>query len=290
AGRDRAPAGGLRRRDGDQQPAGRPDHGDPGTAPGAARALGRRPAEAAALEDDHRGLPVGHGPVPPVPTGDRGRRLQGYRRRREGLVPRAAPARAVAVAVHRVHDPARHGHVSGRRGDPGPGPGQPVRRSARRPYRHKVHVMNRVLVAEDLYLLRDGLVHLLQAHGFEVVAAVESGPELLKGLLELRPDVSIVDVRLPPTLTDEGLQASLEARKKVPGLPILVLSQHVEQLYARELLADGSGGIGYLLKDRVFNAEQFIDAVRRVAAGGTAMDPEVISKLLASNAKNEPLA
>ncbi|MFI6500008.1 response regulator [Nonomuraea typhae] len=151
-------------------------------------------------------------------------------------------------------------------------------------------MLNRVLIAEDLYLLRDGLVHLLQAHGFTVVGAVESGPELLKALLELRPDVSVVDVRLPPTLTDEGLQAALEARRQVPGLPILVLSQHVEQLYARELLADGSGGIGYLLKDRVFNAEQFVDAVRRVAAGGTAMDPEVISKLLASNARNEPLA
>ena len=88
----------------------------------------------------------------------------------------------------------------------------------------------RVLIAEDLYLLREGLVHLLQAHGFQVVAAVESGPGLLKGLLELRPDVSIVDVRLPPTLTDEGLQAALAARKKVPGLPILVLSQHVQLL------------------------------------------------------------
>jgi DNA-binding NarL/FixJ family response regulator len=151
-------------------------------------------------------------------------------------------------------------------------------------------MLNRVLVAEDLYLLRDGLVHLLQAHGFTVVGAVETGPELLKALVELRPDVSIVDVRLPPTFTDEGLQAALTARKKVPGLPILVLSQHVEQLYARELLADGSGAIGYLLKDRVFNAEQFVDAVRRVAGGGTAMDPEVIAKLLASNARHEPVA
>ncbi|MFI9552223.1 response regulator [Nonomuraea endophytica] len=151
-------------------------------------------------------------------------------------------------------------------------------------------MLNRVLIAEDLYLLRDGLVRLLQAHDFTVVGAVETGPELLKALIELRPDVSVVDVRLPPTLTDEGLKASLEARRKIPGLPILVLSQHVEQLYARELLADGSGGIGYLLKDRVFNADQFVDAVRRVAAGGTAMDPEVISKLLASNARNEPLA
>ncbi len=147
----------------------------------------------------------------------------------------------------------------------------------------------RVVLAEDLYLLRDGLVHLLQAHGFEIAAAVESGPELLKALIEERPDVSVVDVRLPPTFTDEGLQAALAARRRIPGLPVLVLSQHVEQLYARELLADGSGGVGYLLKDRVFNADQFVDALRRVAAGGTAMDPEVIAKLLASKARNEPL-
>jgi DNA-binding NarL/FixJ family response regulator len=148
----------------------------------------------------------------------------------------------------------------------------------------------RVVLAEDLYLLRDGLTHLLTAHGFEVVAAVSSGPELVKAFDEMAPDVAIVDVRLPPTFTDEGLQAALAARRKVPGLPVLVLSQHVEQLYARELLADGAGAIGYLLKDRVLNSDQFIDAVRRVAAGGTAMDPEVISKLLASNARHEPLA
>lgn len=148
----------------------------------------------------------------------------------------------------------------------------------------------RVVLAEDLYLLRDGLTHLLTAHGFDVVAAVSSGPELVKALDEQQPDVAIVDVRLPPTFTDEGLQAALEARRKVPGLPVLVLSQHVEQLYARELLADGAGSIGYLLKDRVLNSDQFIDAVRRVAEGGTAMDPEVISKLLASNARNEPVA
>ncbi|WP_055480332.1 response regulator [Sphaerimonospora mesophila] len=148
----------------------------------------------------------------------------------------------------------------------------------------------RVVLAEDLHLLREGLVHLLRAHGFDVVAAVESGPDLLEALIRDRPDVAVVDVRLPPTFTDEGLQAALAARERIPGLPILVLSQHVEQLYARELLADGSGGIGYLLKDRVFNGEQFVDAVRRVAAGGTAMDPEVIAKLLASNARNEPLS
>jgi DNA-binding NarL/FixJ family response regulator len=148
----------------------------------------------------------------------------------------------------------------------------------------------RVVLAEDLYLLRDGLTHLLQAHGFEIVAAVATGPELLAALLEHRPDVAVVDVRLPPTQTDEGLQAALAARRQVPGLPVLVLSQHVEQLYARELLADGTGAVGYLLKDRVFDADQFIAAVRQVAAGGTAMDPTVIAKLLTPKTTNAPLA
>ncbi len=139
----------------------------------------------------------------------------------------------------------------------------------------------RVVLAEDLYLLREGLKQLLTAHGFEIVAAVDNGPDLLRALLAERPDVAVVDVRLPPTQTDEGLQAALAARREIPGLPVLVLSQHVERLYARELLADGTGGVGYLLKDRVFNADQFVDAVRRVAAGGTAMDPDVIAKLFA---------
>ncbi|MDX3381123.1 response regulator transcription factor [Streptomyces niveiscabiei] len=139
----------------------------------------------------------------------------------------------------------------------------------------------RVVLAEDLFLLRDGLVRLLEAFGFEIAAAVETGPELEQALRELKPDVAVVDVRLPPTLTDEGLQCALRARRERPGFPVLVLSQHVEQLYARELLADGTGGVGYLLKDRVFDAEQFVDAVRRVAAGGTAMDPQVIRQLLA---------
>jgi DNA-binding NarL/FixJ family response regulator len=147
----------------------------------------------------------------------------------------------------------------------------------------------RVVLAEDLALLREGLVSLLEAHNFEIAAAVDNGPSLVKALLDHRPDVAVVDVRLPPSFTDEGLQAALEARRQVPGLPILVLSQYVEQLYARELLADGSGGIGYLLKDRVFDAAQFVDSVRRVAAGGTAMDPEVISRLVASNTRREPL-
>jgi DNA-binding NarL/FixJ family response regulator len=147
----------------------------------------------------------------------------------------------------------------------------------------------RVVVAEDLFLLRDGLVRLLEAHGFEVLEAVDNGPSLLRALTAQRPDVAVVDVRLPPSFTDEGLQAALEARRQVPGLPVLVLSQYVEQLYEREMLADGSGGIGYLLKDRVFNTDQFIDAVRRVAAGGTAMDPEVISRLLRRTGRDERL-
>ncbi|GIH19268.1 response regulator transcription factor [Rugosimonospora africana] len=148
----------------------------------------------------------------------------------------------------------------------------------------------RVVLAEDLHILRDGLVILLEAHGFSIAAAVDNGPDLRRALAEHRPDVAVVDVRLPPTFTDEGLQAALRARQDIPGLPVLVLSQHVEQLYARELLADGAGAIGYLLKDRVLNAEQFIDAVRRVAAGGTAMDPEVIAKLLTAGTRNAPLA
>ncbi|MEU9240472.1 response regulator transcription factor [Streptomyces sp. NPDC048385] len=147
----------------------------------------------------------------------------------------------------------------------------------------------RVVLAEDLFLLRDGLVRLLEAYGFEIAAAVESGPELSRALADLEPDVAVVDVRLPPTHTDEGLQCALRARRARPGLPVLVLSQHVEQLYARELLADGTGGVGYLLKDRVFDAEQFVDAVRRVAAGGTAMDPQVIQQLLSRRADDRPL-
>jgi DNA-binding NarL/FixJ family response regulator len=139
----------------------------------------------------------------------------------------------------------------------------------------------RVVIAEDQFLLRDGLARLLQAHGLTVVAAVDNGDELLTAIVGTEPDIAIVDVRLPPTFTDEGLRAALAARRERPGLPVLVLSQYVEQLYARELLASGSGGIGYLLKDRVLDSAQFTTAVRQVAAGGTAMDPEVIARLLA---------
>jgi DNA-binding NarL/FixJ family response regulator len=144
----------------------------------------------------------------------------------------------------------------------------------------------RVVIAEDLFLLRDGLTRMLQAHGLEIIAAVDNGTDLLAAVAKDQPDVAIVDVRLPPTFTDEGIRAALAARKTAPGLPVLVLSQYVEQLYARELLASGTGGIGYLLKDRVFDSAQFVDAVRRVAAGGTAMDPEVIARLLARNTGN----
>jgi DNA-binding NarL/FixJ family response regulator len=138
----------------------------------------------------------------------------------------------------------------------------------------------RVVIAEDLYLLRDGLTRLLGSHGIDVTAAVGAGPELLAALLTSRPDVAIVDVRLPPTFTDEGLRVAIAARQRLPGLPVLVLSQYVEQLYARELLSDRAGGVGYLLKDRVFSDDQFVEALRTVAAGGTVIDPEVIAKLL----------
>ncbi|MEV1328723.1 response regulator transcription factor [Micromonospora costi] len=141
----------------------------------------------------------------------------------------------------------------------------------------------RVVVAEDLFLLRDGLVHMLREHGFDVVAAVDNGPALLQALLTDGPDVAVVDIRLPPSFTDEGLQAALTARRQRPGLPILLLSQYVEQLYARELLADQAGAVGYLLKDRISDADQFVDSVRRVAGGGTVLDPHVISRLLRRN-------
>jgi len=145
----------------------------------------------------------------------------------------------------------------------------------------------RVVIAEDLTLLRDGLTRLLEAFDFEVVEAVDNGPALLPALLRHRPDVAIVDVRLPPTYTDEGLKAAIAARTAAPGLPVLVLSQHVEPLYARELLTDRNGGVGYLLKERISDIDQFIQAVQQVAADGTAFDPEVVTQLLA---RREPLA
>ncbi|QWF80717.1 response regulator transcription factor [Amycolatopsis sp. CA-230715] len=147
----------------------------------------------------------------------------------------------------------------------------------------------RIVVAEDLYLLREGMVRLIEAYGHEVVATAATGPETLDALLKWRPEVSVVDVRMPPTQSDEGLQAVLAARRAVPGLPVLILSQHVEQLYARELLADGASGVGYFLKESVFDADQFDDALHRVAGGGTAMDPAVITKLLSAGSSNRRL-
>jgi DNA-binding NarL/FixJ family response regulator len=147
----------------------------------------------------------------------------------------------------------------------------------------------RVVIAEDLFLLREGLASLLKEQGFDIAEAVGDGPSLLRALIEQRPDVAIVDVRLPPAHSNEGLRAALEARRQVPGLPVLILSTHVERLYARELLADQAGGVGYLLKDRVFTDEQFTDALRTVARGGTIMDPEVVSKLLARRSNQMPV-
>ncbi len=149
----------------------------------------------------------------------------------------------------------------------------------------------RVVIGEDLALLRDGLIRLFEANGCTVVAAVEDEAALREALLTVELDVAVVDVRLPPTFTDEGLRAAIDARRARPGLPIVVLSQYVEQLYARELLSGGEGAIGYLLKDRVSDVSDFVRSVRQVAAGGTVMDPEVIAALLASrSAADTPLA
>ena len=147
----------------------------------------------------------------------------------------------------------------------------------------------RIVIAEDLVLLRDGLVRLLEAHQHEVVAAVGDGPSLVRAVDEHRPDIAIVDVRLPPSQRDEGLRAALEARALVPGTPVLVLSQYVEESYAAELLADGAGAVGYLLKDRVADPSDFVAQVARVAAGGTAIDQEVVSQLLARRRADDPL-
>jgi DNA-binding NarL/FixJ family response regulator len=138
----------------------------------------------------------------------------------------------------------------------------------------------RIVLAEDSVLLREGLVRLLREAGHEIVAAVGDGPALVDAITRERPDISIVDVRMPPTHTDEGLRAAVEARRRVAGTPILVLSQYVERSYANDVLADGQGAVGYLLKDRVLDVDEFIDALGRVALGGTALDPAVVAQLL----------
>jgi DNA-binding NarL/FixJ family response regulator len=149
--------------------------------------------------------------------------------------------------------------------------------------------MLRVVIAEDAVLLREGLVRLLTEHGHDVVSTVADGPSLVEAIVAHRPDVSIVDVRMPPSHTDEGLRAAVEARRRVPGSPVLVLSQYVEVSYADDLLADRVGAVGYLLKDRVAAIAEFLDALERVAVGGTILDPEVVAQLLVRRRRDDPL-
>ena len=147
----------------------------------------------------------------------------------------------------------------------------------------------RVVIADDAVLLREGLVRLLAENGHRVVAAVGDGPSLVAAVTEHRPDVSIVDVRMPPSHTDEGLRAAVEARARIPGTPVLVLSQYVEVSYAEDLLADRRGGVGYLLKDRVAEVGEFLDALDRVARGATVLDPDVVAQLLVLRRRDDPL-
>jgi DNA-binding NarL/FixJ family response regulator len=146
----------------------------------------------------------------------------------------------------------------------------------------------RVVIAEDLALLRDGLTRLLRDNGIEVVAAVGDADALVHAVTLEQPDIAIVDIRLPPSFRDEGVRAALELRQRNPNTAILVVSQYVELTYATELLSDGRGGVGYLLKDRIMDVAEFVDAVRRVAAGGTALDPEVVAQLF-SRQRSGPL-
>ena len=141
----------------------------------------------------------------------------------------------------------------------------------------------RVVIAEDAAMMREGLTRLLTDRGHEVCAAVSDGAALLAAVARHRPDVTVVDIRMPPTHTDEGLRAALELRDRYPGTGVLVFSQYIETRYASELLAGGAAGVGYLLKDRVADVAEFADSLARVAAGGTALDPEVVSQLLAAS-------
>jgi DNA-binding NarL/FixJ family response regulator len=139
----------------------------------------------------------------------------------------------------------------------------------------------RLVLAEDHALLRAGLIQLLEGNGFSILHAVDNAPDLATALLDPEAEAAVVDVRLPPTHTDEGLSAAIAVRAARPGFPVMVLSQYVERLYARELLASGEGAVGYLLKDRVSDVAEFVDGVRRVAAGGTVLDPEVVASIMA---------
>jgi DNA-binding NarL/FixJ family response regulator len=148
----------------------------------------------------------------------------------------------------------------------------------------------RVVIAEDAVLLREGLIRLLTEHDAEIVAAVGDGDALIEAVMRERPDVSIVDVRMPPTFRDEGLKAAIELRRRIPDTPILVFSQYVEERYAAELLEGGTRGIGYLLKDRVADVRDFVHAVRQVAGGGTILDPEVVAQLVTRRRQDDRLS
>jgi DNA-binding NarL/FixJ family response regulator len=147
----------------------------------------------------------------------------------------------------------------------------------------------RVVIAEDAAVLREGLAELLASRGFEVVAAVADAEALRVAVAADPPDVAVVDIRMPPTHTDEGLRAAIDLRRRFPGLGVLVFSQYIETRYAAELLADRSDGVGYLLKDRVAHVGEFVAAVERVAAGGTALDPEVVTQLMAASRRTDRL-
>jgi DNA-binding NarL/FixJ family response regulator len=147
-----------------------------------------------------------------------------------------------------------------------------------------------VIVAEDSVLLREGIARLLSEHGFEVVGQAGDAEDLLRKVGAHKPDVAVVDIRMPPTNTDDGLRAALRIREDHPDTGVLVLSAYVEEAYALELLADSAAGLGYLLKDRVADVDGFVEAVRRVAEGGSALDPEVVSRLLGRTRRDDPLA
>ena len=147
----------------------------------------------------------------------------------------------------------------------------------------------RVVVADDSVLLREGVVRLLEENDFEVVAPAGDAEDLIRKVKAHKPDVAVVDIRMPPTNTDDGLRAALEIRSALPDTGVLVLSQYVEEGYALDLVGDSAGGVGYLLKDRVADVERFVDSVRRVADGGSALDPEVVSQLVGRARRDDPL-
>jgi DNA-binding NarL/FixJ family response regulator len=147
----------------------------------------------------------------------------------------------------------------------------------------------RVVIGEDSVLLREGVAALLEEAGFDVVGRAGDGEDLLRKVRAHKPDVALIDIRMPPTHTDEGLVAARAIRRELPGIGVLVLSQYVEEAYAMDLLADSAEGVGYLLKDRVADVDRFLDAVRRVAEGGSALDPEVVSQMLGRRRRDDPL-